>query len=211
MRPIKTAIVLIYAGILFLIVAYYVGKFEILVSLIFYGIGAISIIGGVRSLKNKSEDLSTKVFILSVSFISLFIVVLTLGLYYTAGEYEAVLYYEKKGDVFVLKGVDLYAKPQRLSGEYRLVLSLREDVPSFGLVSYDPSVVKITYDANEEEYVLRVHPDEIVILKPNTAIFKHFDFNSCLTAKRPLDFDVSLNPVGGGWVVNIDSRIAVLQ
>lgn len=108
-----------------------------------------------------------------------------------------------------MNGIDLYAKPQRISSKYRLKLSFDAELHSqFKLLFYDPSMVKITCNA-EGDYILAVYAEDI-ILKQNIEFSKYFDFRDCLTVKNPLDFDVALVPVGGGWVINIgDTEVVV--
>jgi hypothetical protein len=208
MKPVKTAIVVSYFGLLFLIIGVdlqFIIKEDLIVALLFYGFGVILIAGSIGNLiKGSEKDMSTKVFLLLVAVITVFIIVLIGHIYFTAGEHEAVIYYKKEGDMFVLKGVKVHVKPQRLSGKYRLKLSFNADTyGEFGLVSYDPTMVRISYNSYEEEYILVVYAKEVITLKQNTEYAKYFDFGGCLVVKKPLDFDVSLVPVGGGWVINI--------
>jgi len=211
MRPIKTGIVVVYMGIVFLTIAL---LFEIdsIFELIFYAFGAILIIAGINVFRQTVEkDMSTKIFVPFVGIMTLFMVAVLSHAYFTAGDYRAVIYYEKTDGAYILRGVEIYAKPQRISGKYRLRLSFDADRYSdFGLIYFDRSVVSITHDV-EEGYILRVYPKDVIFLRQNTELSRYIDLGGCLIVKKPLDFDVELVPLGGGWVITIGETKVVIS
>jgi hypothetical protein len=112
MRPIKTGIVVVYMGIVFLTVTL-LFEMDSVAELIFYAFGAILIIIGINIFRQTVEkDMSTKIFVPFVGIMTLFMVVVLSHAYFTAGDYRAAIYYEKTNGTYVLKGVEIYAKPE---------------------------------------------------------------------------------------------------
>jgi len=143
-----------------------------------------------------------------------------LNLYYTAGSYRALIYYENTSKGYALKGVEIYAKPIRASGYYQIELIyskayyskiLRPFSPLgqkqfLGVVDFNPSRVKIKWQtsSNSISYYLHVYAEENILLKPNVKVRKYICLNDCLIAEEPIKFKLILSPIEGGWVVNVD-------
>jgi hypothetical protein len=210
MRPIKKGVVFMYMGIFFLTTALIIEN--IIVELLFYAFGAKLIISGINAFRRTDDsDMSTKWFVIGVVVVTLFMVVVISYYYSTAGDYSAVIYYKKTDGVYILKGIEIYAKPERISGKYRVRLSFDADwYSAFGLIDFDPSVVTITYDV-EEGYFLRVYPKVVMFLKQNTELRTYIDLRGSLVVRKPLDFDVELVPLGCGWSIPIGETKVVIS
>ena len=133
-----------------------------------------------------------------------------LNLHNTAGTYGAVIYYEKTKEGYVLKGMEVYAKPVRTSGYHNVEL-----VASFSpLVDFNSSVVKIEHTYSPSKRVasseIHVYTGKTILLKPNAEVRAYVSLGDCLTAKEPIKFRVLLSPVEGGWVVNVDNVSVVI-
>lgn len=213
MIPVKKCVVSIYIGILFVTVAL-IFDISLPLELMFYVFGGIAICAGVWFILrgHLEEDIGTKTFILFVGVLTLFMSIILAHSYYTAGEYSAVIHYEKTERGYVLRGVEIYAKPYRLSGKYYLRLFYEADrYDDFGLIYFDRSKVRITRKVEEGEsyYMLYINA-EVIPLSKDTEFTKYIDLKGCLIVKRPLDFDVELVPLKGGWCIIVsDTKIVI--
>ncbi len=140
--------------------------------------------------------------------------------YYTAGHYEVTIYYTKLESRYTLDSIAVYAKPYRLEGLYEVRLISKEDVSSgefsevlkreFGVVRFDPAKVKRHCEKYDEDVECFIRIDAgVVQLKPNVASRSFFPLKA-LTASEPIEFNVILYPVKGGWVCHVgDVKIVV--
>ncbi len=148
-----------------------------------------------------------KVYILI--FLASLAALILLNMHNTAGSYWALVYYEKSDEGYVLKGVEIYAKPIRASGHHNIELVAH----SPPLVDFNPSCVKINpiRSKNIVEREIHVYTNKTVLLKPNTEIKTYVGLKNCLTAKEPVKFRVLLSPVKGGWIININNVSVIIS
>jgi len=143
-------------------------------------------------------------FVIAFVIVMVGLILLLLNLYHTAGDYWARVYYEKTERGYVLKGVEIYAKPIRPSGYYRVELYHPELEPS-ELVYRDRSYVRIIVDE------VRIYAKDTILLRPNTEVQKYIDLNNCLIVKEPVKFQVYLSPVRGCFVINIFNVNVIIE
>ncbi len=162
-----------------------------------------------------------KMFALIVLILGLLILGLVAAwFYYTAGHYEATIYYTKSESGYTLDGVAVYARPYRLESLYEVRLISKEDISSgefsevlkreFGVVRFDPAKVRRHCERYDEDVECFVRIDAgVVKLKPNVATRSFLPLKA-LTASEPIEFNVILYPVRGGWVCHVgDVKIIV--
>jgi len=168
-------------------------------------------------IRNSAEPLQTILNHEKAVDFAVFGVAMFIGwFYYTAGYYKAEVIYTVSKEGYTLDRVVIYAKPVRIEGKYAIRLKSKEDRPygdfsevlreEFGVTYYDPNKVKRR--CSEDCFI--VIDAGVVELKPNVMIKKEIHLKA-LTAEEPIEFEVTLYPVKGGWVIHVGNTKNVID
>jgi len=237
MRAIKLGIIFMYigAGVFLLSVALLVE--DTVDEVICYILGTIMIMIGILILRTPAKKISG--FVPWIVVITLLIAPFTWSLFidYITGDYRAVICYEKSHGVYVLKGVEIYAKSFIIPpGQYYLELSSDDYIyKCSGILRFNSSIVvwmepknkdssylgsqtthrvyawlERDYDEYSVYYELHIRPEDVITLRLNGESTKYIDFRNCLLAGKPLDFDMKLVHVGCGWITIPIDKIKIV-
>ena len=210
----KLGVIFVYLGVIVCTRALLMGYGGLDTRVLVCVMGITLICGGIVAIRKREKDIGMKSFWLIFGVMTIFLIYVLSEFYFTMGEYRAVIYYEEKSGVYVLKGVWVYAKPERAFGKYRLVIRTHafDTLEDLGIISYNPSLVKFkdVIGYHEIRHVLEIYCNTVT-LERDKAFDRYINLNYRIVVEEPLDLVIKFEPLNGTWTLYVtETKVKVV-